>query len=188
MNGQRPEIGIQTLRAGDIVGDHTVMFAGMGERLEFIHRAHSRDNFARGAIRGGALGRGSEERNLRHAGCPRSEVGRSEVGMGLQDPAGGEVRGVIAFIGIGSNSGNPVYDCREAVRQLSETPEVRLAPLLIPVPDGARWTARPTLVHQCRCGDPDETSTQTAFRCVKGDRTADGQDRRTEVGAAGHRS
>ncbi len=47
----REEIGIQTVRAGDIVGDHTVMFAGMGERLEFIHRAHSRDNFARGAIR-----------------------------------------------------------------------------------------------------------------------------------------
>jgi 4-hydroxy-tetrahydrodipicolinate reductase len=45
------EIGIQTLRAGDIVGEHTVIFGGMGERLEFIHRAHSRDNFARGAIR-----------------------------------------------------------------------------------------------------------------------------------------
>jgi 4-hydroxy-tetrahydrodipicolinate reductase len=47
----RNEIGIQTLRAGDIVGDHTVMFGGIGERLEFIHRAHSRDNFAKGAIR-----------------------------------------------------------------------------------------------------------------------------------------
>jgi 4-hydroxy-tetrahydrodipicolinate reductase len=47
----KKEIGIQTLRAGDIVGEHTVMFGGMGERLEFIHRAHSRDNFARGAIR-----------------------------------------------------------------------------------------------------------------------------------------
>ncbi|MHB8092964.1 MAG: 4-hydroxy-tetrahydrodipicolinate reductase [Syntrophales bacterium] len=45
------EIGIQTVRAGDIVGEHTVIFGGMGERLEFIHRAHSRDNFARGAIR-----------------------------------------------------------------------------------------------------------------------------------------
>jgi 4-hydroxy-tetrahydrodipicolinate reductase len=45
------EIGIQTVRAGDIVGDHTVIFGGMGERLEFIHRAHSRDNFARGAVR-----------------------------------------------------------------------------------------------------------------------------------------
>lgn len=47
----KTEIGIQTLRAGDIVGEHTVIFGGMGERLEFIHRAHSRDNFARGAIR-----------------------------------------------------------------------------------------------------------------------------------------
>ncbi len=47
----RKEIGIQTVRAGDIVGEHTVMFGGIGERLEIIHRAHSRDNFARGAIR-----------------------------------------------------------------------------------------------------------------------------------------
>jgi len=47
----RTEIGIQTLRAGDIVGEHTVLFGAVGERLEFIHRAHSRDNFARGAIR-----------------------------------------------------------------------------------------------------------------------------------------
>jgi 4-hydroxy-tetrahydrodipicolinate reductase len=52
MIGERTkaEIGIQTLRAGDITGEHTVMFVGMGERLEFIHRAHNRDNFARGAI------------------------------------------------------------------------------------------------------------------------------------------
>jgi len=47
----KEEIGIQALRAGDIVGDHMVMFAGVGERLEFVHRAHSRDNFAKGAIR-----------------------------------------------------------------------------------------------------------------------------------------
>ncbi|MCD6532714.1 MAG: 4-hydroxy-tetrahydrodipicolinate reductase [Deltaproteobacteria bacterium] len=45
------EIGMQTLRAGDIVGEHMVMFGGMGERLEIIHRAHSRDNFAAGAVR-----------------------------------------------------------------------------------------------------------------------------------------
>jgi 4-hydroxy-tetrahydrodipicolinate reductase len=44
-------IGIQTIRAGDIVGEHTVIFAGVGERLEVIHRAHSRDNFARGAVK-----------------------------------------------------------------------------------------------------------------------------------------
>ncbi len=48
------EIGIQTLRAGDITGDHTVMFGGIGERLELIHRAHNRDNFARGAVRAAA--------------------------------------------------------------------------------------------------------------------------------------
>ena len=45
------EIGIMTVRAGDIVGEHTVTFCGIGERLEIIHRAHNRDNFARGAVR-----------------------------------------------------------------------------------------------------------------------------------------
>ncbi len=45
------EIGIQTWRAGDITGEHTVMFGGIGERLELTHRAHNRDNFARGAVR-----------------------------------------------------------------------------------------------------------------------------------------
>ncbi|MEK6683028.1 MAG: 4-hydroxy-tetrahydrodipicolinate reductase [Nitrospirota bacterium] len=44
------EIGIQSLRAGDVVGEHTVIFAGPGERIEITHRAHSRDNFARGAL------------------------------------------------------------------------------------------------------------------------------------------
>ena len=49
---RRPEeIGIQTIRGGDIVGEHTVLFAGVGERLELTHRAHSRDNFARGAVK-----------------------------------------------------------------------------------------------------------------------------------------
>jgi 4-hydroxy-tetrahydrodipicolinate reductase len=45
------EIGIVALRGGDVVGDHTVVFAGMGERLELTHRAHSRDCLARGAVR-----------------------------------------------------------------------------------------------------------------------------------------
>jgi 4-hydroxy-tetrahydrodipicolinate reductase len=47
----RDEIGMQVVRAGDIVGEHTVLFGGIGERLEIIHRAQSRDNFARGAVR-----------------------------------------------------------------------------------------------------------------------------------------
>lgn len=44
------EIGIQTIRGGDIVGEHTVIFAGLGERIELVHRAQSRDILARGAI------------------------------------------------------------------------------------------------------------------------------------------
>ena len=47
----RKEIALLSVRAGDIVGEHTVIFGGIGERIEFIHRAHSRDTFARGAIR-----------------------------------------------------------------------------------------------------------------------------------------
>jgi 4-hydroxy-tetrahydrodipicolinate reductase len=45
------EIGVMTLRGGDVVGEHTVFFAGQGERLEITHRATSRDQFARGALR-----------------------------------------------------------------------------------------------------------------------------------------
>jgi 4-hydroxy-tetrahydrodipicolinate reductase len=47
----KKEIGIQTIRAGDIVGDHTVLFGGLGERIEITHKASSRDTFARGALR-----------------------------------------------------------------------------------------------------------------------------------------
>ncbi len=51
--GERPpwQIGVQTLRGGDVVGEHTVFFCGEGERLELTHRATSREQFARGAIR-----------------------------------------------------------------------------------------------------------------------------------------
>ncbi len=45
------EIGIQTVRAGDIVGEHTVLFGGLGERVEITHKASSRDTFARGALK-----------------------------------------------------------------------------------------------------------------------------------------
>ncbi|RLB03911.1 MAG: 4-hydroxy-tetrahydrodipicolinate reductase [Deltaproteobacteria bacterium] len=48
---KKEEIGIQTIRAGDIAGEHTVLFGGIGERIEVIHKAYSRDNFARGAVR-----------------------------------------------------------------------------------------------------------------------------------------
>jgi len=45
------EIGVHTVRAGDIVGEHRVIFGGMGESLELFHRAQSRETFARGAVR-----------------------------------------------------------------------------------------------------------------------------------------
>ncbi len=48
---EKNELGIHAVRAGDITGEHIVIFGGMGERIEFIHRAHSRDNFARGAVK-----------------------------------------------------------------------------------------------------------------------------------------
>jgi 4-hydroxy-tetrahydrodipicolinate reductase len=56
MVGERApgEIGIHAIRAGDIVGENTVLFGGMGERIEITHRAHSRDNFAYGALRAAA--------------------------------------------------------------------------------------------------------------------------------------
>ena len=45
------EIGMHSLRGGDVVGDHTVVYAGNGERLELTHKAASRDTFANGALR-----------------------------------------------------------------------------------------------------------------------------------------
>lgn len=53
ITGERPaaEIGMHSLRGGDVVGDHTVIFAANGERLELTHRASSRDAFAQGALR-----------------------------------------------------------------------------------------------------------------------------------------
>ena len=53
LTGERTqkEIGVMSLRSGDVVGEHTVSFGTLGERLELTHRAHSRDTFARGALR-----------------------------------------------------------------------------------------------------------------------------------------
>ena len=48
---KRRDIGFHSLRGGDVVGEHTVVFAGAGERIEITHRASSRENFAAGAVR-----------------------------------------------------------------------------------------------------------------------------------------
>jgi 4-hydroxy-tetrahydrodipicolinate reductase len=56
ITGVRPagKIGVMALRAGDAVGDHTVIFGGQAERLELIHRSQSRESLARGALRAAA--------------------------------------------------------------------------------------------------------------------------------------
>jgi 4-hydroxy-tetrahydrodipicolinate reductase len=69
LTGARPmgEIGIHAVRGGDIVGDHTVLFAGEGERIELKHVAHSRMTFAQGAVKAALF--------LRPAGGPAREPG-----------------------------------------------------------------------------------------------------------------
>lgn len=56
----RKEIGVHALRGGDVVGDHTVVFANVGERVELTHKASSRDTFANGAVRAAVWLRGRE--------------------------------------------------------------------------------------------------------------------------------
>lgn len=52
ITGERPrdEIAVHSVRSGDVVGEHTVVFGGLGERFEITHRAHSRDTFAHGSL------------------------------------------------------------------------------------------------------------------------------------------
>jgi 4-hydroxy-tetrahydrodipicolinate reductase len=61
MVGERTpvEVGMHAIRGGDVVGDHTVIYANVGERVELTHKASSRDTFAKGALRAAkwALGR-----------------------------------------------------------------------------------------------------------------------------------
>lgn len=69
---ERPTIGFATVRGGDVVGDHTVMFLGEGERVEITHKASNRLNFANGAVRAAAW----------LAGRPPGHYGMAEV-LGL---------------------------------------------------------------------------------------------------------
>lgn len=66
------EIGLHAVRAGDVVGEHTLVFASLGERVELTHRAHSRDAFALGALRAAKF----------LAGRPPGQYGMAEV-LGL---------------------------------------------------------------------------------------------------------
>ncbi len=63
LTGERTssEIGVHAVRGGDVVGDHTVLLATQGERLELIHRASSRETFAKGALRAALWARDTNE-------------------------------------------------------------------------------------------------------------------------------
>ncbi len=60
---ERHAMGLETIRAGNIVGDHAVMFAAEGERVEITHKASSRMSFGRGAVRAAAW-LGSHDKGL----------------------------------------------------------------------------------------------------------------------------
>ena len=83
----RKTIGFETIRAGDIVSEHTVMFAGEGERIELTHRGTSRANFRRGRGPGRALGGTKAARPVRHAGRSRPALmgSRTEALLALED-------------------------------------------------------------------------------------------------------
>ena len=68
------EVGVHALRGGDVVGDHTVIFAALGERLELTHKASDRAIFARGALRAAQWVVDAAAGRLRHAGRARPEV------------------------------------------------------------------------------------------------------------------
>jgi 4-hydroxy-tetrahydrodipicolinate reductase len=57
---QKTEIGMHAVRGGDVVGDHTVIYANVGERVELTHKASSRDTFAKGALRAARWAQGQE--------------------------------------------------------------------------------------------------------------------------------
>ena len=64
--GERRSIGFASLRGGDIVGDHTVLFAGIGERIEITHRSTSRATYAEGSLRAARFLAGQDARPVRH--------------------------------------------------------------------------------------------------------------------------
>lgn len=78
LTGERPrgQIGVHAVRGGDIIGDHTVLFAGPGERLELVHRAHSRDTFGQGALRAAKFIVGKEPRMYTFADVLEAELQR----------------------------------------------------------------------------------------------------------------
>ena len=111
MTGERKtaEIGVHSLRGGDVIGDHTVIFAGAGERLELTHRATDRAVFARGALRA-VQWVVREAPRLRHAGCLGPHLGTLAMITSIQGvlAESGLVRAIIELDGFGYEVNIPV--------------------------------------------------------------------------------
>ena len=78
--GERPsnEIGIHAVRAGDNVGEHTIIFSTLGETLELVHKGYSRDSYARGALAGGEVSGGQGGGAVFDGGCAGDMKFRAE--------------------------------------------------------------------------------------------------------------
>jgi 4-hydroxy-tetrahydrodipicolinate reductase len=88
------EIGIQTLRGGDVVGDHTVFFLGTGDRIEITHRASSRDTFAVGAVRA-ALWVAGHRSTAAHAAGETDQSGEESTPAQRREPGLYDMRDVL---------------------------------------------------------------------------------------------
>ena len=125
---------MHSLRGGDVVGDHTVVFAAQGERVELTHKASSRDTFANGALRAAVWVR-SKARALQHAGCARTQV---------KEVRGSVIRPTV-FVALGSDLG----DSRRIIRSAIDGLQAFSAG---PIMASSLWRSSPV---ECPPGSPD---------------------------------
>ncbi len=126
MIGERSagEIGVHSIRGGDVVGDHTVTFAGRGERLELTHKASSRETFAAGRVARRALDRRTAAGSLQHGRCAWTSVAVA----GVADPGRifehrprprPRLTTMRAGVALGSNLGDRLANLRNARKEIA---------------------------------------------------------------------
>ena len=92
------DIGFATLRGGTVVGEHTVIFAGAGERLELAHRAEDREHLRPRRGQGRALGLRQEARLLHHGRCARPRPALTFPPLAGRDEGGGRKVGTLRLV------------------------------------------------------------------------------------------
>ena len=145
-------IGFAALRGGDVVGEHTVIFAGTGERVEISHRATSRENFAGGALRAAryvAAAPGGGASGPRHdEGRARSELTPATRARGRAELPATAPTGIIGGLKAGTDpSGRSRFARQHPLRFLSSCPSdrhQRYVRLAMPLSSAA--PARPALL------------------------------------------